>query len=91
MTEILWCKKHESTATGQTERCEKVLAAALRIGLNPFDPYNSRRFGGKCDLVEARVLLGCPHDDCVDQTLYLIEQATMLARYMESLRREAPR
>lgn len=27
------------------------------------------------------IILGCPHDDCTDQTLYLIETATRLAEY----------
>ncbi len=49
---ILWCSKHEASATGQTERCLQALNIALRLGINPFDPYNSRKFGGKCVLTE---------------------------------------
>ena len=53
--EIKWCVKHNSAATGQTDRCQHVLNVALRTGVNPFDIYNNRRFGGSCVLRPATV------------------------------------
>ncbi len=52
---MLWCSVHDSSATGQTDRCLQALNMALRSGINPFDAYNNRTIK-KCQIVEGLIV-----------------------------------
>ena len=61
-TRMLWCLTHDSSVTGQTDRCLQALNMALRLGINPFDAYNNRRIK-KCRVVNAKRTLDVTEDN----------------------------